>query len=260
MEAGKSLNFKGSCWLDMIILFDDGNHKVVVFRDLSPRGHVQTNQVLFVDGGEGLLADPGGRGVFSKLVTEISSVLPAPRVKFVFFSHQDPDVAGASASWFVSLPNAVILIPRLWSRFIPHFFPQDTSISHRVQEIPEEGGSLRLGESELRLIPAHFLHSPANFQVYDPVSKILFSGDLFASLLPKDMDYDFVENFEDHVKYMEFFHRRYIPSARAIERWLEQARSLDIEVIVPQHGAIIRGRDNVEKALAWVKTLKCFLD
>jgi flavorubredoxin len=244
----------------MIVLFDSGNHKVVVFRHLTPKGHVQANQVLFVDSGEGLLADPSGRGVFSRLVAEISSVLPAPKVKYIFFSHQDPDVTGASASWFVSLPNAVVLIPRLWSRFIPHFFPQDASISHRVQEIPDEGGSIRLGESELRLIPAHFLHSPGNFQIYDPVSKVLFSGDLFASLLPEGEDYDFVESFEEHVKHMEPFHRRYIPSVRAVERWLERVKGLEIETIVPQHGAIIRGRDNVEKALAWVRTVRYFLD
>jgi flavorubredoxin len=258
--AGKHLNFKWLCRLDMIVLFDSGNHKVVVFRHLTPKGQVQANQVLFVDSGEGLLADPSGRGVFSGLVAEISSVLPAPKVKYIFFSHQDPDVAGASASWFVSLPNAIVLVPRLWSRFIPHFFPQDASISHRVQEIPDEGGSLRLGESELRLIPAHFLHSPGNFQIYDPVSKVLFSGDLFASLLPEGEDYDFVESFEEHVKRMEPFHRRYIPSVRAVERWLERVKGLEIEAIVPQHGAIIRGRDNVEKALAWVRTVKYFLD
>jgi len=258
--AGKRLNFKWLCRLDMIVLFDSGNHKVVVFRHLTPKGHVQANQVLFVDSGEGLLADPSGRGVFSRLVAEISSVLPAPKVKYIFFSHQDPDVAGASASWFVSLPNAVVLIPRLWSRFIPHLFPQDASTNHRVQEIPDEGGSIRLGESELRLIPAHFLHSPGNFQIYDPVSKVLFSGDLFASLLPEGEDYDFVENFEEHVKHMEPFHGRYIPSVRAVERWLERVKGLEIETIVPQHGAIIRGRDNVEKALAWVRTIKYFLD
>uniref|UniRef100_A0A7C3SPL2 MBL fold metallo-hydrolase n=1 Tax=Thermofilum pendens TaxID=2269 RepID=A0A7C3SPL2_THEPE len=244
----------------MIVLFDNGNHKVAVFRDLTPKGHVQANQVVFVDSGEGLLADPSGRGVFSRLASEISSVVPAPKVRYIFFSHQDPDVTGASASWFVSLPNAVILIPRLWSRFIPHFFPQDTSISHRVQEIPDEGGVVKLGASELRIIPAHFLHSPGNFQIYDPVSKILFSGDLFASLLPEGVDYDFVENFEEHVKYMEPFHRRYIPSMRAIEMWLEQVRNLEIETIVPQHGAILRGRESVTKALAWIRTVKCFLD
>lgn len=47
-----------------------------------------------------------------------------------------------------------------------------------IQAIPAEGMRVRLGATELLFLPAHFLHSSGNFQVYDPASNILYTGDL----------------------------------------------------------------------------------
>lgn len=243
-----------------MIVFEKGEHKAVVFRDFTPPGHVQANQFLIVDKGQGLLADPGGRVVFNRLIAEMSSFVPPPRVKYLFFSHQDPDILGAAAVWYAGLENAKILLPNIWLRFLPHSFHQSLDLEGRAEGIPEEGSTIQLGECKLQLVPAHFLHSPGNFQIYDPCLKILYSGDLFASLFPSEVDYDFAENFDSHVQYMEFFHKRYIPSSRAVQEWLQRVKDLEIEVIVPQHGAIIRGKENVQKALEWIRGIKGYLD
>jgi len=113
------------------------------------------------------------------------------------------------------------------------------------------------GDCELLIIPAHFLHSPGNFQVYDPVSKILFSGDLGASL---GQDYFFVEDFDSHIRYMEGFHRRYMASGKVLKLWARMVRGLDIESIAPQHGAVFRGREMVKRFLDWVENLECGVD
>jgi len=42
---------------------------------------------------------------------------------------------------------------------------------------------MALGNAIIKVIPAHFMHSEGNFQFYDPVSKILFSGDMGASIV-----------------------------------------------------------------------------
>ncbi|MEM1567269.1 MAG: MBL fold metallo-hydrolase [Thermofilaceae archaeon] len=243
-----------------MIVFEKGDHKAVVFRGLTPPGYVQANQLLIVDSGEGLLADPGGRVVFNRLIAEMSRFVPPPRVKYLFFSHQDPDILGAAAVWYTALENAKILLPQLWLRFLPHSFHQSVDLEGRVDGIPDEGGTVQLGGCTLQLIPAHYLHSPGNFQIYDPCLKILYSGDLFASLFPSGVNYDFVNDFDSHVQYMVQFHKRYLASNRAVQRWLRRVENLEIEVIVPQHGAIIRGRENVQKALEWIKGIKCYLD
>lgn len=243
-----------------MIVFEKGEHKIIVYRGFTPKGYVQANQFLIVDSGEGLLADPGGRVVFNRLIAEMSRFVPPPRVKYLFFSHQDPDILGAAAVWYAALENAKILLPQIWLRFLPHSFHTQVDLEGRVEGIPDQGGTVQLGECMLHLIPAHYLHSPGNFQIYDPCLKILYSGDLFASLFPAGVDYDFVEDFDIHVQYMELFHKRYIPSNRAVQRWLKRIEGLEIEGIVPQHGAIIKGRDNIKKALDWISSIKGYLD
>jgi flavorubredoxin len=63
-----------------------------------------------------------------------------------------------------------------------------------------------------------------------------------------------VEDFEEHAKLMEGFHRRYIASKKAIEFWLKLIEGLKIDVIAPQHGAIFEG-ENVKKFLNWLRSL-----
>lgn len=100
-------------------------------------------------------------------------------------------------------------------------------------------------------MPAHYLHSSGNFHVYDPRAKILFSGDIGAALLPPERQEIFVNDFEAHVEYMAGFHRRWLPSNRAKQCWIERVRRLDIEFLCPQHGAVFRGGD-VRRFLDWL--------
>ena len=51
--------------------------------------------------------------------------------------------------------------------------------------LPDEGGLVPLGNAVIRAVPAHFLHSVGNFGFYDPTSRIFFSGDIGASLIPR---------------------------------------------------------------------------
>jgi len=119
--------------------------------------------------------------------------------------------------------------------------------------IKDEGGEIKLGHATLKFIPAHYLHSSGNFNVYDPSAKILMSGDIGASLEHGDVPL-FVENFAEHIQYMEYFHRRWMPSNRAKNNWVARVRELDIDMIAPQHGRIFKG-EMVAEFLEWFAKL-----
>jgi flavorubredoxin len=163
-------------------LFNNGKHACVMFNDLvKDGGHaVQTNQFLIVDHEEGAILDPGGNMVFAELTFHLRKYLPLKDVKYILASHADPDVISSLGRW-MSLSNANLIISDLWARFVPHFCKEDNT-HHRIIGVSDSGGTLRLGRSEIVCLPAHFMHSEGNFQFYDPVSKILFSGDLGVSL------------------------------------------------------------------------------
>jgi len=239
-----------------IEIFKDKDHKVFLFEELTPASAVQANQYLIIHGDEAILLDPGGHKVQSKLYADISVLIPPSQIKYLFLSHQDPDVV-ASLNYWMMVTQASALISKLWIRFLPHF-GLDSKLEGRVMPVDDGGTKLKLGEDcELLILPAHFLHSPGNFQVYDPRSKILFSGDLGASL---GQDYVYVEDFKAHIKYMEGFHRRYIASGKVLKLWVNMVKDLDIEMIAPQHGAVFKGRDMVERFLEWVSSLECGVD
>ncbi|WP_448588207.1 MBL fold metallo-hydrolase [Thermocrinis sp.] len=238
------------------LIYDTPEHKVVFFEELTPASAVQSNQALIIHRGEGMLLDPGGHKVFSKLISDISLYIPPNRIKYIFLSHQDPDIVASINGWLMTT-EAVAYVSKLWTRFIYHF-GLDSQFEDRVMPMDDGGTRITLGgDCQLLILPAHFLHSEGNFQVYDPCSKILFSGDLGASL---GQDYFFVENFEEHIKYMEGFHRRYMVSNKILRFWANMVRQLDIEMIVPQHGAIFRGKDMVNRFINWLENLEVGVD
>lgn len=236
-------------------LYDKDGHLFVLLEGYGHGEMVPTNQALIYNGGEAILLDPGGHKVHYDLMSEVSSLIPINDLKYLFFSHQDPDIVAAANAWLM-LTDAVGYISELWLRFIPHFGVDELLIS-RLRGIPDEGMRLPLGGTELVLLPAHFLHSAGNFQLYDPLSKTLFSGDLGASIAPGYVD---VTDFDAHVPHMEGFHNRYMPSDKACRYWAEMVRKLDIERIVPQHGAIFPDRDTSNRFIDWVEGLPAAVD
>ncbi len=240
-----------------IALYDDGTHRNVLLEDFSPAGSaaVQANQHLIVHGASAMILDPGGHKVYNKVFAETQSQLRGAKLEVLFLSHQDPDIVAATNGWLMTT-DATAYASKLWLRFIPHF-GLDRLVVDRLLGIEDEGTVLRLGDGEVWVLPAHFLHSAGNFQVYDPVSKILYTGDLGASV---GVDYREVSDFDAHLPGMEAFHRRYMACRKAMEAWARMARGLDIEIIAPQHGALFRGKEMVARFIDWAESLECGID
>jgi len=238
------------------MLFDNGFHQNILLEDFGSGQMVQANVHLIVDNKKSIILDPGGHKVFKHVLAEIGAISGIGNITYIFLSHQDPDIVSAINGWLMTLPKAKALISNLWIRFLPHI-GVDSLFVNKLIGLADEGGKIKLGECELYILPAHFLHSPGNFQIYDPISKILYSGDLGASL---GQNYTFVEDFDNHTQYMLGFHKRYMSSKTAINKWVDMARKLDIDMIAPQHGAFMKGKDNIEKFYVWLENLELDID
>ena len=181
--------------------------------------------------------------------------IPA-QLKSIILSHQDPDIVGGISTW-LEITHADVYVSRIWTRFLPHYGIGDM---HRFIGVPDEGMDYEVCPGfNLKLVPAHFLHSEGQINVYDPVSKILFTGDIGAAMLPLDKDYAFVDDFSQHLPYIEEFHRRYMCSNKAARIWADAVSQLDISMIAPQHGPVYRGQA-VADFLDWFRELECGVD
>lgn len=227
-------------------------HRWLVFgRDPEkPNNIVDTNQYMIVKDQQALLLDPGGIELFAPMLSAVVKEVPLEHIKHLFASHQDPDIISSLGLWDQVLKDAKLHSPWLWEGFIRHFGMSQINYS----AIADEGGKLDLAGLQLEFIPAHYLHSSGNFHVYDPQAKILFSGDVGASLEPGDPAL-FVDSVEDLIPHMELFHKRWMPSNRAKNNWIARVRKLDIDMMVPQHGRLFRGAQ-VQQFLDWFEALE----
>ncbi len=239
-------------------LYNDGSHICVVFRDLVTGEAVQANQVMIFDHDHAALLDPGGELTYTRLFMAMSHYMNVKHLDYVVASHQDPDIVASVNKWLVGT-DCKVVVPALWERFIPHF-TRPGKLVGRVIAIPDGGLNLALGGIRLQALPAHFLHAEGNFSFYDPLSKILFSGDIGANLPPSDTLDDPVKRLADILPYMEGFHRRYMNANRVCRFWVNMIRTLDVESIVPQHGRAMKGKKVVAEFLTWLEGLECGTD
>lgn len=234
-------------------IYEDGDHRwLAVVRDPDRPGYlIDTNEYLVNVGEDAMLLDPGGAEVFPAVFSALCTQCDPRRISKLFASHQDPDIISSLSMWLEFNPAVRCYISWLWSSFIPHFGGEgDTLIP-----IPDGGAVIPLGREQMQAVPAHYLHSSGNFNLYDPKAKILFSGDIGAALLPKEETALFVEDFDRHVKFAEAFHRRWMGSERAKQDWCARVSAMEIDMLCPQHGAIYQGAD-VGRFIDWFSRLE----
>lgn len=56
------------------------------------------------------------------------------------------------------------------------------------------------------------------------------------------------------------FHQRYMVNNKACQIWVHTIRQLDVEMIMPQHGSPLQGKEVVRDFLNWLEALPCGVD
>lgn len=233
-------------------IFEKNDHKwAVVTRDPEkPDYLIDTNEYLIIQGDKALLTDPGGSEIFPEVFSAINTEFDARCITALFASHQDPDVISSLGLWLDFNPELKCYLSWLWGSFVPHFGGD----ANTFITLADSGGEIRLGNLILQAVPAHYLHSSGNFNLYDPVAKMFFSGDIGAALLPAGEDELIVKEFDKHIRHARGFHQRWMGSNEAKLDWCARVEKMDIDMLCPQHGAIYQGGD-VQRFINWFAEL-----
>ena len=236
-------------------VFEQGSHKWLVFGQdpERPDNVIDTNQVVIVCGESVTLLDPGGLAIFPSFLSAVTERISVDKIDNIILSHQDPDVASSLPLWRqVCKPEVNIYVSALWTDFVTHLDSETSVIA-----IPDEGMDLVIdGGVTLQVIPAHYLHSPGNFSVYDSTAGVLFSGEIgSANVPPSERDGYVVRDFDRYAQYMVDFHRRWMAARHARDAWVARAMRLEVDAMVPQRGLVMEG-GQVNLFLHWFSALE----
>ena len=211
----------------------------------------QCHPYFIENGNESVLIDPGSMLEFEAVVRKINTISSMSSVKYIILHHQDPDLA-AAVPQMEELINRDDLLVVTHSRMVP--LVKHYMITSDYYEIDKEEFKLHAGDLQLQFVTTPYCHSPGAFVSYEPVTKTLFSGDIFGGI---EESWEFYAQ-DDYFEKAKQFHAEYMPSKDIFNYALSKIEVLDIDLIAPQHGSIIE-KERVYPLIKQMKELECGL-
>jgi diguanylate cyclase (GGDEF)-like protein len=206
------------------------------------------NPYLIVDGDEAVLVDPGSVLDFEYVYKNLCEIIPLEKVKYVILQHQDPDLC-SSVPLFEAKGANFKIVTHWRTKTIVKFY----GIKSEYYIINNNKFSLELKSGrKLDFIQTPYLHFAGSIVTYDTKSKILFSSDLFGAF-SKNRE---IFASDDYIERMKAFHEHYMPANDILRPIMEVFLGMDISIIAPQHGCIIK-ENNVNKFIKILRDLEC---
>ena len=228
----------------------------------NPDSMLQCNTYLrsFEGGGETLhwCVDPGSQ-IDYPVVREqlLGHIGEMAALRMFSLNHQDPDVVGNLI--YLTQENARltgVVTDDTW-RLVRHLNvrPKQIFLSSKAEQNVVK---LSVGR-KVQFVPTPFCHFRGAMAIFDPETRILFSGDLFGGLNQPGR----VQLYGEEADWpgIAQFHRIYMPCTSALDYAIRQIRALKpaVKIIAPQHGFVLTG-PFMEAVLDRLQTLPVGMD
>lgn len=209
----------------------EGHHPV-------PKGMAYNNYLLLDE--KAVLFDTIDRAVEERFLETLDYLLADRELDYIIVHHMEPDHSATLETVAKRNPAAKLVCTATCKKLIGQFFGPE--LEERTMVV-KDGDSLETGTHTLAFALAPMVHWPEVMVTYDVEDKILFSADAFGSFgaldgrLFDDM-YDFENELLDEM-------RRYYTNivgkyGTQVNELLDKADTLDIEMVCPLHGPILR--------------------
>jgi len=191
------------------------------------------NSYLIIDE-KVVLIDTVKHYLFDEMVSRISSIIEPEKIDYIIAQHVEMDHSGSLEKLLKLAPNAKIITSNFGEKGLKKHFPNISSYN-----VVKTGDTLSTGKFTLTFIMETMVHWPDNMGTYLNEEKILFSQDAFGQHVAsferfsKDFPKDIL--FEEAAKY---YANIVLPYGGQLQKVLEQASKIDIDLICPSHGLI----------------------
>ncbi|MBE6066987.1 MAG: FprA family A-type flavoprotein [Clostridium lundense] len=176
-----------------------------------------------------------------EFVENLKGLIDLEKIQYIVINHTEPDHSGALGSLASKAKNAVIVC----TEPAVHELKEMYKLHNREFLVVKDGDTLDIGGKTLKFIETPYLHTEETMITYAIEDKTLFPCDIFSTHIANyeyfnDMaKEDITEDFKVYYQLIMHPHRRYV------QDMINKIKDLDIKVIAPSHGFILR--DDVKK-------------
>ena len=172
----------------------------------------------------------------------ISGVLEGRKPDYLIIQHMEPDHSANIIKFMEQYPETQIVASQKAFVMMEQFF--EKSLESYEKLVIKEGDKLTLGQHELTFILAPMVHWPEVMVSFESCEKILFSADAFGKFGALDAQEGWA--CEARRYYFGIVGKYGIP----VQNLLKKAESLDIQMICPLHGPVLREREEPRESIA----------
>ena len=196
-----------------------------------PEG-VSYNSYLILDEKVALMDTVDVRGMqeWEKNLTE---ALGGRKVDYLVIQHLEPDHAGSIGRLLELYPDVTLVGNAKTFAMLPQFFDIDPDVKKLTVA---EGDTLSLGSHTLTFVMAPMVHWPEVMVSYESTEKILFSADGFGKFGALDAEDEEGWACQARRYYFNIVGKYGAP----VQALLKKAANLDIQMICPLHGPILK--------------------
>ena len=223
-----------------LIYLGCSDRRLALFESAYPiKDGVSYNSYLLKDE-KTVLFDTVDKACAEQFYENLEAGLAGRKLDYAIVQHMEPDHCALLAEVVSRYPEVKIVCTVKTVAMIKQFFNFD--IDSRVQVV-KEGDILNTGSHELQFIMAPMVHWPEVMVTYDKAAKIFFSADAFGSFGAINGNlYDDEVNWEcDYLSEARRYYTNIVGKyGMQVQMLLKKAAGLDISMICPLHGLIIR--------------------
>ncbi len=172
--------------------------------------------------------------LYDEMISRISDVIDPARIDLIVQNHVEMDHSSGLPQLMKLIPNAKIYTNANGIKGLKAHYKQDWNF----EEI-KSGDSINIGKRDLTFLTTPMVHWPDNQVTYCPQERILFSNDAFGQHIATNErlveEYHLSIALEEAKKY---YANIVLPYSRMVQKVLQAAAPLELEMIAPSHGLI----------------------
>ncbi|MGI8386475.1 FprA family A-type flavoprotein [Robertmurraya sp. P23] len=171
-----------------------------------------------------------------EFVEYLSELINPEEIQYIIINHTEPDHSGGLAALASRAPHATIVCTAPAVNELKEMY----KLHSRNFLVVKDGDTLDIGGKTLKFKETPYLHTEETMITYCIEDKVLYPCDIFSThvasntLFADEAGFDITEDFIGYYNAIIHPHRRYVRTL------IEALDDLDVKMIAPSHGYILR--------------------